>query len=121
MLGAFVGTLTTYFTANRERKKQDELHKIGFNRKYVRDNSIGLQSAVLTLTNLLIKCGANNEYVGDINKGRIKKEGEKNLALMQLSTPFNYQLPEKVITQQILNDRIVTLWADLCQEIQGSI
>lgn len=118
LLGALVGTLATYFTANRERKKQDELSKIRINREYIHDNSKGLQSAEITITDLLIKCEANNEYVTDIKKGLIKRDGEKTLALMQLSTPFNYPLPAKDITQQILNDRIVTLWANLCQEIE---
>ena len=118
LLGALVGTLATFFIANRERKKQDELHKIRLNRQYIHDNSLGLQSAEQTLTDLMIKCEANNEYVADIKKGLIKKNGEKTLALMQLSTPFNYPLPDKAITQQILNDRIVTLWANLCQEIE---
>lgn len=118
LLGTLIGTLTTFFTANRERKKQDELHRIRLNRKYIHDNSIGLQSAELTITDLMIKCEANNEYVADIKKGLIKKDGEKTLALMQLSTPFNYPLPDKAITQQVLNDRIVTLWANLCQEIE---
>ena len=118
LLGALVGTMTTYFIGNRERRKQDELNKIHLNRKSIHDNSIGLQSAELTIKDLMIKCEANNEYVADIKKGLIKKDGEKTFALMQLSTPFIYQKPEIGITQQILNDQIVTLWANLCQEIE---
>lgn len=118
LLGALIGTLTTFFIANRERKKQDETHKIRQNRTYLRENAIGLQMAGQTLTDLMIKCQANNEYVTDIKKGLIKKDGENTLALMQLSTPFNYQKPDATITQQILNDRIITLWANLCQEVE---
>lgn len=118
LLGALVGTLTAFFIGNRERKKQDELHKIRQNRNSIRESAKGLQSAELTLTDLMIKCEANNEYVADIKKGLIKKDGEKTLALMQLSTPFDYPKPDPNITQQILNDKIVTLWGNLCQEIE---
>ncbi|WP_432713383.1 hypothetical protein [Pedobacter sp.] len=118
VLGASVGTLTAFFIGNRERNKQEDIHKLRLNRALIQENAKGLQSAELTLTDLMMKCEANNEYVTNIKQGLVKKDGEKNLALMQLNTPFDYPKPDPNIAQQILNGKIVILWGNLCQEIE---
>lgn len=118
LVGALAGAASTYLIGNRERTKQDELQKIQQNRSFIRKSALSLQTIELAINDVLIKCEANNEYARDIQKGLTKKEGDKLLALMQLSTPFEYPKPDAAHTQTILNDRIVTLWNNLCQEIE---
>jgi len=117
LLGALIGTLTSFLIANRERTKQEDNYKIRLNRQHIRDSANGIHSATLTLTDLLIKLAANKEYVQDIQKGLMITKGEQKLALMQLSTPFLYTGPDRQLTETILNDKIITLWGNLINEI----
>lgn len=118
LLGAIIGTIASFLIANRERKKQDDAQNIRLNRKHLRESALGLQSAELTLTDILVKNAANSEYVGDIKKGLIKEDGEKKLALMQTSTPFFYATPDQKLVHDILNDKIITLWGNLIVEVE---
>ena len=118
LIGAIVGALSTFIIGNRERKKQDELQKITQNRSFIRENATSLHSMQISISDLLIKCEANNEYAKDIQKGLIKKDGGKTLALMQLSTPFQYPQPDVSYTEKMLNDNIITYWSNFCQEVE---
>jgi len=118
LLGALIGTVTSYLIANRERKKQDDAHNIRLNREHLRASANGLQRAELALTDLLIKNAANAEYVDDIKKGLVKDDGERKLALMQIATPFIYAPPDEGLCHTILNDKIVTLWGNLITEVE---
>jgi len=118
LVGALAGALSTFVIGNRERKKQEDLQKIQQNRAYMRSSIVSIQSIGLDITDILLKCQANNEYAEDIQQGLIKQDANKFLALMQASTPFEYAKPDKTHTHKILNDRIATLWSNLCQEIE---
>lgn len=118
LVGATAGALSTYFIGNHERNKQDESHKIELNRSSLRKSARDIGAIEFSIDELLIKCEANNEYARDIQRGLIKQDANKMLALMQLSTPFEYPKLDTKYMQTVLNDRIVTLWGNLCQEVE---
>lgn len=118
LLGALIGTITSFLIANRERQKQDDAQNIALNRNHIRENALALHTATLTLTDILVKNGANREYVSDIKKGLVKQDGEKRLALMQTATPFLYPSPDQKLVSTILNDKIITLWGNLITEVE---
>ncbi len=118
LLGAIIGSAATFIISSHERRKQDDLHRVRLNQSHIHECAKALQRAEMTLTDILLKCEANNQYVEDIKKGLVKHNDQGVVALMQASTPFEYPRPETDIAQYVLNDKIVTLWVNLCQEVE---
>lgn len=118
LLGALIGSIATFMITRYERRKQNELHKIRQNQSHIHECAKSLQRATMALTDIIMKCDANSQYVADIKKGLIKHDDQGRVAFMQAATPFEYLRPEIDVAQSVLNDKIVALWANLCQEIE---
>jgi hypothetical protein len=117
LLGAIIGSAFSFAISRHERKKQVEIGKVEHNRAVIRKNANALQQAEMTLADILIKCDSNSEYTHDLKQSIVRPTHQGTVALIQAATPFEYPTPSSDLAQNLLNDKFVNLWIDLCHEV----
>jgi gas vesicle protein len=113
LLGAFVGSLATYWIGEKARKKQKETDEIKEQRKKVRTHEKAVKNANAEIEGLLVLILKNIEHYKDIQQGIISPQGQFRTTI-SMPQPYPHQTG---IGVDLLNVSLAVKWQSFESEV----